>query len=146
MSVGAICGCLTPEQRAELNKRATAVDEMLLAPKKREAVKKAIEHQNEPETDEGIPPFLARLSEKEAKAVASAINTNNNCTDQRVEPNGRGGLQMVYLDADGSSDGEPEKFELTDAADYSVDVEEIRRQVAAAANIRIINNSSEKMH
>jgi ParB-like chromosome segregation protein Spo0J len=97
---------------------------------------------------EDIPLSLQRLTQAEAEAVASAINANNRCTDQRVESDGKGGLQMVQLNADGSidTDCKPENFELSEAADYDVDVEAVRRQVAAAANIRIINKSSEKVH
>jgi len=142
MSVAAICGCMTAEQRVEFNKRAShravkAVDEVPLGEKQRAAVKKAIEHQ--PEADEP-------LSEKEAKAVASAINAANNCTDQGVQPDGNGGLVMVEIDEDGAVrvDCKPQNFALADAADYGIDAEEIRRRVAAA-NIHI-KTSSEKMH
>ena len=76
-------------------------------------------------------PTVTELTPAEAKAIVREINRRNNDTSWRIDPDDRGRFHIVVLDDAGNVDTShsPEQVEdlLAMAADFSVDVEKIRR-------------------
>jgi hypothetical protein len=83
------------------------------------------------------------LSPDEAKAVAKAINKANNDTSWKLKPDRCGGYHRVSLEADGNIDPESaaEEVDLVElAADFEIDIDEIRRN--ATTKVRIVSSPS----